>query len=208
MIANVSLIIIFLLLQVSIAFPGEIPNERGFGLTLTDKGAGARYSYSWSRSRYSFITSDIELISVDGPDEFPFFDQFTGVTFKIANENLLLIPVMIGYKRMLWVDKIADNLRPYIQISAGPVMGFDLKDAIDEGNNIGNSVGFIEQFSKGKAHYTIGAKLNFGAMIQTSKKSFINASIGYSIIDFGKTLDHRVPFGGIALRIELGKWLK
>ena len=205
--ANASLIILFLVVQVSTAISGEIPNERGFGLTLTDKGAGARFSYSWSQSRNSLITSDIELISVDGPREFPIFDDF-GRTAKIYNENLLLLPVMIGYKRMLWVDKIADNLRPYVQLSAGPVMGFDLRDAIDEGNNIGSNVGFIEQFSKGKAHYTIGVILSAGTLIQTSKRGFINASIGYSIIDFGETLDHRVPFGGIALRVELGRWLK
>ena len=202
--ANVSLIILFLLIQVSNAIPGEIPNERGIGLTLTDKGAGARYSFSWSQTRKSFFTSDIELISVNGPDEIPIVDPFTGRTFKFANENLLLIPVMVGYKRMLFVDQIVDNLRPYAQISAGPVMGFDMIEV----NSDGESAGFIEQFTKGRAHYTVGAKLNFGAVIQTSKRSFINASIGYSLIDFGKTLDNRVPFGGIALRVELGKWIK
>ena len=205
--AHVSIIIFLLLTQSTAAFPEKIPNERGFGLALTDKGAGARYSYSWSRNRNSFITWDIELIAVDGPDEFPFFDQF-GQSFKIANENLLLLPFMIGYKRMLFVDKIADNLRPYVQISAGPVMGFDLKDDIDVINSANNGVGFFEQFSKGQAHYTIGTKVLFGAMVQTSKKSFINVSVGYSLIDFGKTLDHRVPFGGIAIRAEIGKWIR
>jgi len=201
--AHVSLIILFLLTQTTETFPGEIPNERGIGLTLTDKGAGARYAYSWSQSRKSFFTMDIELISVDGPNEIRIVN-FVGTPLKLFNENLLLIPVMIGYKRMLFVDKIADNLRPYAQISAGPVMGFDMIEVKSDGTK----AGFIEQFSKGKAHYTIGAKLNFGALIQTSKSSFINASIGYSLIDFGKTLDHRVPFGGIALRVELGKWLR
>lgn len=204
MIANVSLIILLLLIQVSTAIPDEIPNERGFGLTLTDKGAGARFSYSWSKSRISFFTGDIELISVNGPNEVPFVDPFTLQPIKFFNENLLLLPVMIGYRKMLFVDKIADNLRPYAQISAGPVMAFDMIEI----NGEGQRAGFIEQFTKGKAHYTIGAKLNFGTIIQTGKKSFINASIGYSLIDFGKTLDERVPFGGIALRVELGKWLK
>ncbi|MCH8928258.1 MAG: hypothetical protein IIB39_06025 [Candidatus Marinimicrobia bacterium] len=201
---HVSLIILFILTQSAAAFPGEFPNERGIGLTLTDKGAGARYAYNWNLNRKSFIAMDIELILVNGPNEVPIVDPFTGITFKLFNENLLLFPVMIGYKRMLFVDQIVDNLRPYVQISAGPVMGFDMKDESDVNNN----VGFIEQFSKGKAYYTIGAKFNLGANIQTSKGNFINASIGYSIIDFGKVLDNRVPFGGIALRVEIGKWIK
>jgi len=205
--ALVSFILFFLLTQSAGAFPDKIPNERGFGLALTDKGAGARFSYSWSRDRKSFITSDIELIIVDGPKEFPITDQF-GFSFKIANENLLLLPIMIGYRKMLFVDSIADNLRPYVQISAGPVMAFDLKDDLDLPNSSVNGVGFIEQFTKGKAHYTIGTKVLFGAMIETSKKSFVNVSLGYSLIDFGKTLDHRVPFGGIALRAEIGRWIR
>lgn len=203
----VSFIITFLLTQSAGAFPDKLPNERGFGLALTDKGAGARFSYSWSRDRYSFITSDIELIIVDGPREFPIFDQF-GFSIKFANENLLLLPIMVGYRRMLFVDTMVDNLRPYVQISAGPVMAFDLKDDLDLPNNSVNGVGFFEQFSKGRAHYTIGTKILFGALIETSKKNFVNISFGYSLIDFGKTLDHRVPFGGIALRAEIGRWIR
>ena len=201
--AHVSFIIIFLLTQSTAAFPGEIPNERGIGLALTGKGTGARYAYTWNQSRNSYFTRDIELILVNGPNEIALVDNF-GRTFKFANENLILIPVMIGYRRMLFVDKIADNLKPYAEISAGPVMGFDMKDESDVNNN----VGFIEQFSKGKASYTIGAKFNLGATIKTSKKNFLNVSIGYSIIDFGKTLDNRGSFGGIGLRAEIGKWIK
>ncbi|MCH7494520.1 MAG: hypothetical protein IH825_00305 [Candidatus Marinimicrobia bacterium] len=201
LIFRILIVMLISLLFTPEAFAGKLKNERGFGIVLTNKGVGAGYSYNWKRNPYTVFTSEFEIISIKGKGEFAFQvrDQFGRiVNIKIGDENLLLFPVFFGYRRHLWVDQLVSNMRPYVQLSGGPVVAFDL---IEE-------VGFFEQFTRGKAHYTVGIRLGGGALIQTSKKNFINLNISYSIIDFGIDLDGRRPLGEFAFRAEFGSWLR
>lgn len=190
----------------------ELKNERGFGASLTNKGFGLRLSYNRSKGTASMFTSDIEIINVKGKNELALqiYNPYTGryERFKIGDENLLLMPLMVGYRKNMWHDKIENNFRPYLQLSGGPVLAFDLKEEDPFATEQQEKVGFIEQFSKGKAYYTIGVSLSGGALIETSKNRFVNISINYSIIDFGRDLDHRRALGGIAFRVEFGSWVR
>ena len=203
LIFRILIVMLISLLFTPEAFAGKLKNERGFGIVLTNKGVGAGYSYNWKRNPYTVFTSEFEIISIKGKGEFAFqvIDQFGRVVnIKIGDRNLLLFPVFFGYRRHLWVDQLVSNMRPYVQLSGGPVMAFDLTE--------GRDVGFIDQFRDGKAYYTIGIRFSGGALIQTSKKNFINLNISYSIIDFGVDLDGRRPLGEFAFRAEFGSWLR
>ncbi len=198
--------------SVTAGYAKERNNERGIGATLTDKGFGIRISYNRSKSLSSMFTSEFEIISVKGKNELSgqIFNPFTGryERFKVGDENLLLMPLMFGYRKNLWHDQIANNFQPYIQFSAGPVLAFDLKEKDPFATVVQEDVGFFEQFSKGKAYYTVGTSISGGAVIKTSKNSFVNVSVNYSLIDYGRDLDRRRALGGLALRVELGSWLK
>ena len=204
LIFRISIVMLTALLFTPEAFAGKPKNERGFGVVLTNKGVGAGYFYNWKRNPYSVFTSEFEIIAINGRGElsYQYRDPYTGriVNIKIGDENLLLFPVFFGYRRHLWVDQLVSNMRPYVQLSGGPVLAFDLTE--------GPNVGFIEQFSDGKAYYTIGIRFGGGALIQTSKKNFINLNISYSIIDFGIDLDGRRSLGEFAFRAEFGSWLR
>lgn len=203
LIFRILIVMLISLLFAPEAFAGKLKNERGFGIVLTNKGVGAGYSYNWKRNPYTVFTSEFEIISIKGKGEFAFqvIDQFGRVVnIKIGDRNLLLFPVFFGYRRHLWVDQLVSNMRPYVQLSGGPVLAFDLTEGPD--------VGFTDQFRDGKAYYTIGIRFSGGALIQTSKKNFVNLNISYSIIDFGKDLDGRRPLGEFAFRAEFGSWLR
>ena len=157
------------------------------------------------------FTSDFEIINVKGKNEFTGggYDRFGRyVQFKVGDENLILMPLMFGYRKNMWHDQIANNFQPYIQLSGGPVLAFDLKEEDPFATEVQENVGFIEQFSKGKANYTIGASLSAGAVIETGKNRFINISVNYSLIDYGRDLDHRRALGGLAIRVEFGSWIR
>jgi len=197
--------------SVTAGYAKERNNERGIGATLTDKGFGIRISYNRSKSPSSMFTSEFEIISVKGRNElsFQFIDRFGRIQqLKVGDENLLLMPLMFGYRKNLWHDQIANNFQPYIQFSAGPVLAFDLKEKDPFATVVQEDVGFFEQFSKGKAYYTVGTSISGGAVIKTSKNGFVNVSVNYSFIDYGRDLDRRRALGGLALRVELGSWLK
>ena len=206
------LLSILIFMNAAAGVAGERKNERGFGATLTDKGFGLRLSYNRSKSPSSMFTSDFEIINVNGKNEFTGggYDRFGRyVQFKVGDENLILMPLMFGYRKNMWHDQIANNFQPYIQLSAGPVLAFNLKEEnLDIPLEFRENVGFIEQFSKGKAFYTIGAFLSGGAVIETGKNRFINISVNYSLIDFGRDLDHRRALGGLAFRVEFGSWIR
>ena len=169
------------------------------------------------------FTSEFEIISVKGKNELSgqIYNPFTRryERFKVGDENLLLMPLMFGYRKNLWHDQIANNFQPYIQLSGGPVLAFDLKEEDPFATEVQENVGFIEQFSKGKAYYTVGASLSGGAVIETGKNSFVNINVNYSLFDYGYyrhrgsglsfgDLDRRIAFGGLAFRVELGSWIR
>ena len=206
--SRIVLLSIMVFANAAMAFAQERKSQRGFGVTLTDKGFGLRLSYNRNNGPASMFTSDFEIINVNGKNEFTYFDIY-GQNIKVGDENLILMPLMFGYRKNMWHDQIANNFQPYVQLSGGPVLAFDMKE---EDPNIPpefqENVGFIEQFSKGKAYYTIGASLSGGAVIETSKHRFINISVNYSLIDYGRNLDERRAFGGLAFRVEFGSWIR
>ncbi|MCH8299095.1 MAG: hypothetical protein IIC39_00955 [Candidatus Marinimicrobia bacterium] len=211
------LLSILIFANAAMAFAQERKGEKGFSVTLTNKGFGIGLSYNRNNGPASMFTSNFEIINVNGKNELTgqFFNQFTGryEQFKVGDENLLLMPLMFGYRKNMWHDQIANNFQPYIQLSSGPVLAFDMKEEeLDPENpfaiNTQEKVGFIEQFSKGKAYYTIGVSISAGAVIETSKHRFINISVNYSLIDYGRNLDKRRAFGGLAFRVEFGSWIR
>ena len=209
------LLSILIFANAAMAFAQERKGEKGFSVTLTNKGFGIGLSYNRNNGPASMFTSDFEIINVNGQNEFTYTDPFDPYrrSIKIGDENLLLMPLMFGYRKNMWHDQIANNFQPYIQLSGGPVLAFDMKEEeLDPENpfaiNPQEKVGFIEQFSKGKAYYTIGASISGGAVIETSKHRFINISVNYSLIDFGRNLDERRAFGGLAFKVEFGSWIR
>ena len=210
------LLSILIFANAAMAFAQERKGEKGFSVTLTNKGFGIGLSYNRNNGPASMFTSNFEIINVNGQNEFTSagYDRFGRyVQIKVGDENLLLMPLMFGYRKNMWHDQIANNFQPYIQLSSGPVLAFDMKEEeLDPENpfaiNTQEKVGFIEQFSKGKAYYTIGASISAGAVIETSKHRFINISVNYSLIDYGRNLDERRAFGGLAFRVEFGSWIR
>ena len=209
------LLSILIFANAAMAFAQERKGEKGFSVTLTNKGFGIGLSYNRNIGPASMFTSDFEIINVNGQNEFTYTDPFDPYrrSIKIGDENLLLMPLMFGYRKNMWHDQIANNFQPYIQLSSGPVLAFDMKEEeLDPENpfaiNTQEKVGFIEQFSKGKAYYTIGVSISAGAVIETSKHRFINISVNYSLIDYGRNLDKRRAFGGLAFRVEFGSWIR
>jgi len=209
------LLSILIFANTAMAFAQERKGEKGFSVTLTNKGFGIGLSYNRNNGPASMFTSNFEIINVNGQNEFTYTDPFDPYrrSIKIGDENLLLMPLMFGYRKNMWHDQIANNFQPYIQLSSGPVLAFDMKEEeLDPDNpfaiNSQEKVGFIEQFSKGKAYYTIGVSISGGAVIETSKHRFINISVNYSLIDFGRNLDERRAFGGMAFKVEFGSWIR
>ena len=209
------LLSILIFANAAMAFAQERKGEKGFSVTLTNKGFGIGLSYNRNNGPASMFTSNFEIINVNGQNEFTYTDPFDPYrrSIKIGDENLLLMPLMFGYRKNMWHDQIANNFQPYIQLSSGPVLAFDMKEEeLDPENpfaiNTQEKVGFIEQFSKGKAYYTIGVSISGGAVIETSKHRFINISVNYSLIDYGRNLDKRRAFGGLAFRVEFGSWIR
>lgn len=213
---------IIILMYAAVGIAGERKGEKGFGASLSNKGFGLRLIYNRSNGPAVTFTSEFEIINVRGKKEFSFqvWNQFTGRydLYTIGDENLILMPLLFGYRKNMWHDQIADNFQPYIQLSGGPILAFDLKEtALDASTT--EKVGFIEQFSKGKAYYTIGATLSGGAVIESSKNRFININISYSLIDYGYyrhrggglqsgDLDGRITMGGLAFRLDFGSWIR
>jgi len=222
--SRIVLLNLVILMYAATGIAGQPKGEKGFGATLSNKGFGLRLIYNRAKGPASMFTTEFEIINVKGKREFSFQirNQFTGIIepVKIGDENLILMPLLIGYRKNMWHDQIANNFQPYIQLSGGPVLAFDLKEEDPDPTAIQvEKVGFIEQFSKGKAFYTIGASLSGGAVIETGKNRFINVNVSYSLIDYGYyrhrgsglkfgDLDGRVSMGGLALRVEFGSWIR
>lgn len=187
--------------------------HRFAGLTLitTDRGSGVGGFYEWSINTSNRITIQSNLLVIKG--SYPIYDSWTGTYYERTDKRrLTLMPVLVGYKRILFADQIANNFRPFIDFSAGPVVAFDPPNISD----------FVDRMKQIDVAYTGALRVGAGVDFTYGPAAIVSFYFGYEMIRFSKTLDKAetyydennqlvVPYpgmknySGLIIKIGLGK---
>jgi len=161
----------------------------GFQILLTNSGFGLGGYYHRSVGRDLRLLFDFSLGSGKDEREQKFYNALTGASYIQNKANyLLLVPIQFGLQRRLWREQIADNFRPYLQISAGPTLGWVYPYFRDRNGNrrydpeIGERIYDVFQgLPKGHLRAGVGGMIVLGAYFGQSLRTTQGLRFGYAL---------------------------
>ncbi len=201
---------------------GQNPYGSGVGLQilLTNSGFGLGGYYHHALSDVTSIMADLSLGAGKDERELKFFRFGSSYIPNKAN-YLLMMPLQAGIIHRLFSNIIEDNFRPYVQVTAGPTLGWE-SPYFDDANGNGEfdsadetSYDAIAAFPKGDFRYGFGGTLAIGAHFGLSRKVTQGVRIGYTFTHFVQGVQLLEPqiqeaqkfFGTPTITLTFGKVL-
>lgn len=173
----------------------------GLGVLLTNSGfgIGGYYHHALSASVAPFV--EIQMRSGKHESEAVFSTLFGRRVIREKYNFLMMLPVHAGVQVRLFRDEIESNFRPYIQIAAGPTLGweypyfedcnnngeYDLTADCDGDGQMGGREQFYDFFSgfpRGEFRYGMGGMIGLGAFFGSSDRYTQGVRIGYTFAYF------------------------
>lgn len=174
-------------------------NSIGLDIMISTNGFGAGmfFRHEYSDELSGFI--DLSLSESRDDDEKEFIDIY-GRTFTPGKVNrFLLLPVLVGIQKRMFKDDILDNFRPYITGAVGPTMIYVFPYNEE----------YFSALGKGRAKYTIGGYLGFGAFFGSERASLLGVNLRYYFIPYFSGVEslqnvNKKQFGGFYISLSFG----
>jgi len=198
------------------------PKAKFGGLLLlqTNNGSGLGGFFEKAINSSNRLTANLQWLFIRGKNDYPIYDPYYDPYGYYAVERsdktrLSFIPLLVGYKRILFVDQLANEFRPFLQVNAGPLIAIDppnIPDLSDRMKNI-------------KIWYNGTVEIGGGVDFAYWPGSLVSVYLGYSYLRFQQKIDlpepYNIPqgsdasdfyngrqdFSGLVLRIGIGKRL-
>ncbi len=192
----------------------------GFQILLTNSGFGLGGYYFRSINTSTSFMTDISIGAGKDERELKFFQFGSSIIPNKAN-YLLMMPIQAGLIHRLFRNAIEENFRPYVQVTAGPTLGWEYPYFNDE-NGDGqfdpreeDSYDSIGALPKGEIRMGIGGTIALGAHFGLSRKVTQGVRIGYSFTHFLNGIQLLEPqvqeaqkfFGTPTITLTFGKLL-
>lgn len=182
-------------------------NSLGFDFMLNNFGFGAAGQYSRFIGPFTEITFKTGITGIRDVSEQNFQDFFTGQRIIPNKYNRALgFPFMVGVKRRLFADKIADNFRLFFSSSLGPALAFVYPYINDEDNNgfrngyIQNGVPVLEPINdffsgwkNGHSLWGLSGELKIGADLGETFGTQTTVEFGYFFYYFDEGIQIMEP---------------
>jgi len=178
-------------------------NAIGFDLMFSEGGIGAGGFYRKVITEdFSFFT-DLSFSEAKDEKEIEYIDPYDpyGRVYVLGKKNrIFLIPINIGMHYRLFRQSITDNLRPYINVGAGPSFVITTPYEREFFNAFGHATNYI----------TAGGYVGLGANFGINQKHLIGVNIRYLVVHFfnkgveGLQDRFKKNLGGIYITINIG----
>ena len=202
--------------------PNGHPYGTGFGgeVLLTNSGFGLGGYYHRAVTEGTSLLVEFSLGAGKDERELKFF-RFGSSFIPNKAHYLLMMPVHAGVFRRLFRRAIEDNFRPYVQVTCGPVFGWEYP-YFDDLNGNGrydsdaertyDSIGGIP---RGHLRVAMGGTVALGAHFGLSRKTTQGVRIGYTFARFFQGIQLIEPrlqgaqrfFGSPTIALTFGKLL-
>ena len=156
-----------------------------FVFVLSESGLGAGAALRGRLTDDLSAVAEVSLGAAVDEREQRFFVGFFGdsvVPFK--RSYVVLAPLHLGLERRLFRDRVEDNFRPFVHVSAGPTVGyqwpyFDDLDGDGRRDEGEDRLGAFGGLGDGEARLGVGATLAVGAFFGRSRRSAQALRLGY-----------------------------
>ena len=152
-------------------------------------GLGLKMMYN-AYNQDTQIGYSFSFNGVRGEDEFRFVDPFTGNIITNRRFFTTVVPLTFTIKRRLFRDKIAPNLRPFLEVDPGPVWGYAFR----------TTDGFFSGMKNRKGQVSLGAFAGFGVEFGQQDIQKFSLTLGFHYYRFPDILGEKREFKGLDIR--------
>lgn len=175
-------------------------NAWGLDIMMGESGFGLGTFYRKQLSMKWTAFADLSFSETKDDREFEYID-FWGRTFTIGKKNrVFAVPLNMGLQYRLFENVIYDNLRPYVNIGAGPTLVLTTPYEKE----------FFTAFGDTKTKVALGGYVGFGANFGLDKSSLIGLNFRYYYTHFfDKGVEslydrYKKSFGSFFVTLNLG----
>lgn len=154
----------------------------GISLLQSNHGSGLGFFYEHARKNADRLSAEIDFLVVKGYADYPMYEYYGDYVYvyeRSDRRRLTLMPVYLGYKKILFTDKIANNFRPFGELSGGLVVGIDPPNIPD----------FSDRIKRIRFHYAPGFRLGAGVEFFYGPSTTLALFVGYQFIRFAHKID-------------------
>ncbi len=152
----------------------------GMSYVQVTNGAGIGGYYEKYFARSHRIGVETTFIIGRGENEYPVYNYYYNQYMERSDKTRLnFLNVNIRYKKVLFVDKIANNFRPFLSVSAGPVIAFDPPNVPE----------ISRRFKNIETSFSFNGTLGTGIDFLYSGDTGLSFYVGYNYLKFGSRLD-------------------
>lgn len=164
----------------------------GLQILLTNNGFGLGAYYKHTLSRSTSFLVEANLGAGKDEREVKFFGSRGTSSIPYKANYLLMLPVQMGVQQRLFQEVVEENFRPYLQMTAGPTLGWEYPyfkdcdgDAKYDRTTLCDGGGFESPYDplgslpRGDLRFGLGGTIALGAHFGISKKMTQGVRIGY-----------------------------
>ena len=188
-------------LLISLNFIIANSNKRyGAGLDIGSKGSGIFFNYLSGNLEKNFdLVGVIRYFDIKGDTESIVYDYWTNQYVTISGQNLLFIPMLVGFNYHPFAGQIANNFSPFITFRGGLNFSIDGKEG--DGS-------YKETWRKAETQWSTAGFIGGGIEFRWYNQSSIALHIGSDIIELKKKADQKTNYSGLLIHISFNRFIK
>ena len=167
--------------------------KKGFGFTTGAWGSGFHFMVDREISEALYSGFEVRFLDVKNDGEMPVTNYYTGQTYTIGDDALVMFPAFAKIRYLPFEGMIANNFSPFIELKAG------INYALD-GNS--NARTFRGRWRNSSGHTSFGGQFVVGINFPQINGTSIITSIGYETLPMTKEIDGRNNYDGITMNIS------
>lgn len=195
----VKFFIIFILL-INIVFSNSLNTRFGAGLDVGSRGSGIFFNYLHGNIKKNFdFVGEVRYFDIKGETESIVYDNWTNQYITISGQNLLFIPVLVGFNYHPFAGEIANNFSPFVAIRGGLNLSID---------GIEGDGSYKKIWRKAETQWSPIAFFGGGVEFRWYNQSSVALHIGSDIIKLKKEADQKKDYSGLLIHISFNRFLQ
>lgn len=208
--------------SLQIAQIAEEKNAWGIDIMASDGGFGLGMFYRREISPDLSWFTTFSISEAKDDREVERWDPYTGLSYIPGKLNrFLVLPLYGGIQYRLFREDIVETFRPFVNAAVGPTMIYAMPFASLTEGSAGavqvEEVEFFKAIGRGRAHYTIGGYIGFGAHFGSERGNVFGVNFRYYVVTLlsgslpstynlynGSVEGTMKNFGGVVITLSFG----
>jgi len=171
-------------------------NVFGVNAGIYQYGTGIGLFYDYVLKKGWVLEPFLSFIMVRDEIDIPYYDYYYMTYVQRGDaKRLNFLPVMVGIKKYLFINKLEGNFKPHACFAGGAVVYFDPPNIYD----------FVERIKKMRTGISQGIESYIGVEFLSMFGGVISIDLGYQAYFFNKKLEGSRVYSGMFVKLQFGR---